>query len=80
MGSLKTVLIPVKVFRILEDRDRNGTRECILISKTLYGQTDLHLLGSEERGAGIGTILMKQILVTYNGSRDTKTHKCVVTR
>ena len=41
------------------DRDGDGTREGILISKPLLGQTGLHLLGSEERVAGIGTILIK---------------------
>ena len=41
------------------DRDGDGTRENILIRKPLPGQTGLHLLRSEERIAGISTILIK---------------------
>lgn len=56
-----------------EDRDGNGTREGILISKNL-----LHLAGlififlGVRNEKGIGTILTK-ILVTYNDSRNIKT-------
>ena len=41
------------------DGNGEGTREGILISNPLLGQTGPHLLGSEERVAGIGTILIK---------------------
>jgi len=43
------------------DRDGNGTREGVLSSNPLSGQTGLHLFGSEERVAGIGTILIRRI-------------------
>ena len=43
------------------DRDGNGTCEGVLSSNPLLGQAGLHLLGSEERVAGIGTILIKRI-------------------
>ena len=35
------------------DIDWNGTRGGILISKTLHGQSGLHLLGSEEQEGSI---------------------------
>jgi hypothetical protein len=43
------------------DRDGNGMREGVLISNPLPGQTGLHLLGSEEQEAGIGTTVIKRI-------------------
>jgi hypothetical protein len=43
------------------DRDGHRTREAVLIGNPLPGQAGLHLLGSEERVAGIGTVLIERI-------------------
>ena len=40
------------------DRNGNGTCEGVLVGNPLSGQTGLHLLGSEEGVAGIGTVLI----------------------
>lgn len=48
------------VFRIF-GTGKNGTRKGIPINNPSPSQTGLHLLRSEEREAGIGTIVIKRI-------------------